>query len=44
MWEHVFRELIAQDVVDETALMLDSTAIKVHQRGNNDMPYCRYTA
>ena len=44
MWEHVFRELIAQDVVDEAALMLDSTTIKVHQHGNNDMPYCRCTA
>lgn len=26
-----FEELIAQDIVDETALMLDCTTIKVHQ-------------
>lgn len=34
VWEHVLRELIAQDVVDETTLMLDSTTIKVHQHGS----------
>lgn len=34
VWEHVFSALIAQDLVDETALMLDSTAVKVHQHGS----------
>lgn len=31
VWEHMFEELIAQDIVDESTLMLDSTTIKVHQ-------------
>ena len=34
VWEHVFEELIAQDIVDESTLMLDSTTIKVHQHGS----------
>lgn len=34
VWEHIFEELIAQDIVDETTLMLDSTTVKVHQHGN----------
>lgn len=34
VWEHVLRELIAQNVVDEITLMLDSTTIKVHQHGS----------
>ena len=33
VWETVFEALIAEDVVDEGLLMLDSTTIKVHQRG-----------
>lgn len=34
VWEHIFEELIAQDIVGETTLMLDSTIIKVHQHGS----------
>ena len=34
VWEHVLRELIAQDVSDETTLMLDSTTLKVHPHGS----------
>lgn len=34
VWEQVFHALIAQDLVDETTLMLDSTTIKVHQHGS----------
>ena len=34
MWERVFEELIAQDIVDESTLMLDRTTIKVHQHGS----------
>lgn len=34
VWEQVFHTLIAQDLVDETTLMLDSTTIKVHQHGS----------
>lgn len=35
VWEKVFTELIEQDIVDETTLMLDSTTIKVHQHGSS---------
>ena len=31
VWENVLTNLIQQDIVDETTLMLDSTTIKVHQ-------------
>lgn len=34
VWEQVFHALIAQDLVDETTLMLDSTTVKVHQHGS----------
>jgi transposase len=34
VWEKLFTSLIEQDIVDETALMLDSTTIKVHQHGS----------
>lgn len=34
VWEKVFAALIAQDIVDETTLMLDSTTIKVHQHAS----------
>lgn len=34
VWESVLAALIAQDLVDETALMLDSTTIKVHQHAS----------
>jgi transposase len=34
VWDTVFAELIKQDIVDETTLMLDSTIIKVHQHGS----------
>ena len=34
VWAHVFEELIAQDIVDESTLMLDSITIKVHQHGS----------
>lgn len=34
VWERVFHALIAQDLVDETTLMLDSTTVKVHQHGS----------
>ena len=34
VWEDIFSALIAQDLVDGTALMLDSTAVKVHQHGS----------
>ena len=33
VWENVFKALIAEDIVDESTLMLDSTTIKVHQHG-----------
>jgi transposase len=33
VWEHILEELIEQDIVDESTLMLDSTTIKVHQHG-----------
>lgn len=33
VWKYVFGELIAQDIVDESTLMLDSTAVKIHQHG-----------
>ena len=34
IWEKVLSALIAEDLVDETTLMLDSTIIKVHQHGS----------
>ena len=34
LWEHVFEELIARDLADESALMLGSTAVKVRQHGS----------
>ena len=34
VWEHVLEELITQDIVDESTLMLDSTTVKVHQHGS----------
>lgn len=34
VWEQVFHALIAQDLVDETTLILDSTTVKVHQHGS----------
>ena len=34
VWESVLEGLIAQDLVDETTLMLDSTTIKVHQHAS----------
>lgn len=34
MWEKVFEALIAQDLVDETTLMIDSTTVKVHQHAS----------
>lgn len=34
VWEQLFHALIAQDLVDETTLMLDSTTVKVHQHGS----------
>jgi len=34
IWAEVLESLISEDIVDETALMLDSTIIKVHQHGS----------
>ena len=34
VWEQILAALIAQDLVDETTLMLDSTAVKVHQHAS----------
>ncbi len=34
VWEEVLKALVAQDLVDETTVMLDSTTVKVHQHGN----------
>ena len=34
VWENVLTNLIQQDIVDETTLMLESTTIKVHQHGS----------
>ena len=34
VWENVLVQLIQQDIVDETTLMLDSTSIKVHQHAS----------
>ena len=34
VWENVFSALVAQDLVGGTALMLDSTAVKLHQHGS----------
>ena len=34
VWEAVLTNLIQQDIVDETTLMLDSTTVKVHQHAS----------
>ena len=34
VWENVLTNLIRQDIVDETTLMLDSTTVKVHQHAS----------
>ena len=34
VWERILSALIEQDLVDETALMLDSTTVKVHQHAS----------
>lgn len=34
VWDRVLGELIAEDLVDETTLMLDSTTVKVHQHAS----------
>lgn len=34
VWENVLANLIQQDILDETTLMLDSTSIKVHQHAS----------
>ena len=34
VWEKLLSELIAQDIVDDNTLMLDSTTIKVHQHAS----------
>ena len=34
-WENVLAQLIQQDIVDETTLMLDSTSMKVHQHASS---------
>ena len=34
VFEEILNALIADDIVDETTLMLDSTIIKVHQHGS----------
>lgn len=34
VWDEVLTALIAEDLVDETTLMLDSTSIKVHQHAS----------
>ena len=45
VWEDVLTNLIQQDIVDETTLMLDSTTVKVHQhasgakKGETTMPW-----
>lgn len=33
VWERAFHTLIAQDLLDETTVMLDSTIVKVRQHG-----------
>ena len=35
VWENVLAQLIQQDIVDETTLMLDSTSMKVHQHASS---------
>ena len=35
VWENVLVQLIQQDIVDETTLMLDSTSIKVHKHASS---------
>lgn len=34
LWEKILNHLIANDLIDETTLMLDSTIIKVHQHAS----------
>ena len=34
VWENILVNMIQQDIIDETTLMLDSTSIKVHQHAN----------
>ena len=34
VWEDVLTNLIQEDIVDETTLMLDSTTVKVHQHAS----------
>lgn len=34
IWGQILDNLIAQNLVDETTLMLDSTTVKVHQHGS----------
>ena len=34
VWQQVLDALIAEDIVDDSELMLDSTIIKVHQHGS----------
>ena len=34
VWERILSALIEQGLVDETTLMLDSTAVKVHQHAS----------
>ena len=34
VWENVLANLIQQDILDETTLMLDSTSIKVHKHAS----------
>jgi len=34
VWQEVLAALIAEDIVDDSELMLDSTIIKVHQHGS----------
>ena len=34
VWKRILFILIGQDLVDESTLMLDSTAVKVHQHGS----------
>ena len=34
VWESILNNLIQQDIVDDTTLMLDSTTVKVHQQAS----------
>ena len=36
VWEKVLSALIAEDLVEETTLMLDSTGIRVHQHAGSE--------